>query len=422
MAIVERRLYENIVSLFVLQGANYILPLITIPYLVRVLGPEKFGLLAFAQAFVAFFVIITNYGFNFSATRKIAIHKENPEKIAEIFSAVMLIKFILFFLGFIVMVLIVFFIPFFFKEWPVYIVSYLTVAGSVLFPVWFFQGMERMRSITIFNIAARALMVIGIFLWVKGEDDYIIAAGLQSIVFMLAGVLSLPVAFKLVSYKIVFPSFKVVKEEVIDGWHVFISTAAVSFYTVCNTFILGLIAGNTVVGYYSAADKLIKAVQGLLSPITQSIYPYISSMAEKSRKLALAFIHKSLLWLAILAILASLSLFVFAEPIVMLIFGKEFISSIPLVAIMAFLPFIIVLSNVFGVQTMLTFGFKREFSQILIGGSLINLLIIVPLILLFDATGVAISVLVTEILVTLMMGVVLNRKGIKPWSCKESFE
>jgi len=138
----RKRLLENFLSLSVLQGVNYILPLITVPYLVRVLGPEKFGLLAFIRAFVQYFAILTAYGFGFSATRKISICREDKERVSEIFSSVILIKSGFMLISFFVLTALVFAIPKFNTERMVYLFAFGMVVGNVLFPVWFFQGME----------------------------------------------------------------------------------------------------------------------------------------------------------------------------------------------------------------------------------------------------------------------------------------
>ncbi|MCL6558778.1 MAG: flippase [Firmicutes bacterium] len=418
----RHRLFENIVSLFVLQGANYLLPLITLPYLVRVLGPEKFGLVTFAQAFIAYFVILADYGFNLSATREIAMHRHNLRKVAEIFSAVITIKLCLMITGFFIMAGIVYTVPHFHADWPVYWVSYLAVAGSALFPIWLFQGMERMSYITSFNIVARTVVVVGIFLWVNSAGDYIIAAGLQAAAPVLAGILSWPVVLKLLGeHRPLLPSRIILRGQLKEGWHAFLSTSAISLYTASNTFILGLIAGNTAAGLFSAAEKLIKAVQGLLGPISQAIYPHINALIVQSRTEALAFIYKSLRWIGTLSFLASISIFTLAESIVTLALGPQFQETVPLLRWMAFLPFIIALSNVFGIQTMLAFGLKKEFSRILVSCGLFNLVIIVPLVYVLGAQGTALSVLLTETLVTVSMGLLLARRGIWPWFGKERF-
>jgi PST family polysaccharide transporter len=202
---------------------------------------------------------------------------------------------------------------------------------------------------------------------------------------------------------------------------VFISTAAISLYTTSNSFLLGLMTNNTVVGYFSAAERLLRAATSALSPFTQAIYPHIATLAAQSRDLALAFIQKSLRWLASISFVESVALLLLAHPLVRLVLGPQFAQSEVLVKWMSFLPFLVAISNVLGIQTMVTFGLRREFSRILLVSGLVNIALLLPLAFWFGATGAAISVLTTECLVTAAMWVLLRRRGVVLIRVKERF-
>ena len=409
----KKRLLENFLSLSILQGVNYILPLITLPYLVRVLGPEKFGLIAFAQAFIQYFNILTDYGFNLSATREISIHRENKEKISEIFSSVMIIKFTLLVLSFIVMTIIVFSFEKFRKDWLVYYLAFGVVIGQVLFPVWFFQGMEKMKYITFLNIVAKSIFTVSIFVFIHKVSDYIYVLLINSLGFLIAGALAIWIVFQNFELILTFPKFELLKYQLKEGWYIFISTVAISLYTISNTFILGLFTNNTIVGYYSAAEKIVKAVQRLLTPASQTIYPHISKLVKESKERGLQFIQKVTFLIGGISFLLSVSIFIFADLIVKLLLGNQYTESVIVLKILSFLPFIIALSNIFGIQTMLTFNYKEAFSKILVSASIINILLAIVLVPLYQHVGISFAVLISEIFVTVSMFVYLQKKGIK---------
>jgi PST family polysaccharide transporter len=406
------RLLKNFISLLILQGTNYLIPLIMFPYLVRVLGAEKFGLIMFAQAFIQYFVILTNYGFNLSATRDVAIYREDKRKLAEIFSAVMFIKLILLALSLILLSIIVFYFDKFRKDWLIYYLTFGIVIGHVLFPVWFFQGVENMKYITFLNLISKFIQVVFVFIFIHKSSDYIYFPLLNSVSYCAIGFLALFIIFKKFKIYFVFPSFQLIKYQLKEGWYIFISTVAISLYTISNTFILGLFTNNIIVGYYSAAEKLIKAVQGLISAFSQALYPYISKLMRQSKAKGIQFIQKITFLVGGISFVLSLNIFIFAEFIIKLIFGIENIQIILVLKILSFIPFIVALSNIFGIQTMLTLGYKKDFTKILIIASIINVTLNLILVPFYYQIGTSISVVITELFVTIAMYIFLQKKGI----------
>lgn len=407
-----RRLFDNIVSLYLLQGLNYLLPLAVLPYLVRVLGIETYGLVAVAQSFAQYFNILTDYGFNFSATRSIAQSKDEPKQISRIFCCVFLIKICLTAVGFILLVCVLLTVPRMRHDGTIFLYAFVGVVGNVLFPVWYFQGLERMRHISLISGAAKALSAVLLFVFVHHASDGALAVAIQSLGLLLAGAIGFVVSTRSADLDFDWPSWRELRTCSAQGWHLFVSTASISLYSNTNVFLVGMLAGNVQAGYFSAADRLVRAGNGLLGPVTQAVFPYVSSLAPRSSQAALVFIARSLKWMAGFALLPMITLFVFARPIAVLCFGHVADGAIPVMRWIAPLPFLVAVTSVLGVLTMLTFGLDKQFSRIVIAAGMLNVVVAVPLISTFAAQGAGASVLLTETVVTVMMGLVLRLNGI----------
>lgn len=408
----KRRLLSNFMSLSVLQGANYVLPLITLPYLVRVLGPEKYGLIAFAQAFIQYFNILTDYGFNLSATREISIHRDNAQKVSEIFSSVMIVKFCLLVLSFVIMSIIVFSFWKFRQDWPIYYLTFGMVVGQVLFPVWFFQGMERMKYITFLNITAKLIFTFAIFVFIRQTSDYIYVPLLNLFGYLVAGALALRIVFR--GFKVGFkvPSYSSLIHQLKEGSIMFVSTVAISLYTTSNVFLLGLFTNNVIVGFYSAAEKIVKALQGLWTPFSQAIYPIFSKLYYENRTKAQYILKEILLYAGLITLAISLTGCIFAPFIIKVFFGETFTPSVSIMQILVYIVFLIGINNVLGIQGLVAFGFAKEFTLTVIIASIIHLMLLIIFIPAFKGIGVAIATITTETIIIFIELIFLKRRRI----------
>ena len=399
----KSKLFQNLLSLSFLQGLNNFLPLITFPYLVRVLGPEKFGLVNFVTAFVAYFSMITDFGFNFSATQQISISRNENERLSSIVSTVYIIKILLLVICFVLFITLVYLVSTFSMEKELYFFSFIIVVGTTFTPVWFFQGLEEMKQLVAISTFSKVLMIIGIFVFIRSEADdsiYLLLIGLSSALnaIILTGLMK-----KYYKVRFILPDFNEILFQLKESYLLFISNVAISLYTTTNIFLLGLLANPVEVGYFAAADKIRVGIQSFASPISQALYPRMAFLSKnekgKSRQLLLKF---TLMGGAILLVVGIL-IITFANPIVQLLVGKEYPKSISILQIIALLPFIIYLSNMFGVQGLLNLRKKKEFTTIIIMGSVISIALSFLLVPSYGSFGSAFSVLVTEIYVTLGM-------------------
>jgi PST family polysaccharide transporter len=391
----KKRLVANFLSLSILQGVNYILPLITFPYLVRVLGVEKFGLLSFATATIAYFSMLTDYGFNLTATREISIYRDNKEKLSEIFSSVMIIKFFLIIISFLLLLFLIFSFNKFKEDYLIYILTFGMVIGRVLFPQWFFQGIEKMKYITFLNILARIVFTVAIFVFIHKESDYWKVPLINSLGFISAGLMALYIVFFKYKIKLIIIKFSILKNYFIYNFQFFVSRVAVNIYTTSNIFFLGLVFNNTIVGYYSIAEKLFKILQSIYGILTQVIYPF---MAKNKN---IEFLKKILYGSFIFNLVFIFILIIFIPDIMKYIFHINSHISIDIFYILMVANIFILPTYLLGYPFLGVFGYEKFANLSVIYGAFLHIFIILFLIIfkMFNVYTLAISVVITELFI-----------------------
>lgn len=370
---------RNALLLYGVQFSSYVFPLLTLPFLSRVLQPEKLGLVFFAQSFIWYFITLSDYGFGLTATRRVAVHRDNPQELSRIFSAVMSTKLMLLAAGFVLMEGIVFAAPKLRPEAALFTVSYLTVIGSVLFPVWFFQGMQRLEQVAFRDFVSKASALVLLFAVVRTEDDYVRAAAIQSGGMVIAGLAGWTQIRKIAPIVWRWPDWHAIRGELIEGWPVFISMAALAVTASTNIFILGLWAAPEEVGYFSSAYRVVVAIRAAVSPLVSVLYPHLSHMVSQDKERVVRFLRGAGLLMPAPFVAISLFLALGAPWVVPVVFGESYLPTIPIMQILAFSPFLLALSHNYSTYYMLAFGYDGQWSRIVLWGTALNFAVLFPL-------------------------------------------
>jgi len=396
-------LASNFVYLSLLQGLNLLLPLITFPYLIRVLGVEYFGLLSFSFAFITYFQIVTDFGFNATGTRDISLVIDDYEKQNLIFNQIMSAKLLLVILSFIVMMAIVFLFEIFRENWIIYLFSFGSVLGQAIFPVWYFQGIQKMKYITYLNLVTKLIFTIALFVFVRQKSDYYLVPVFNALGFIFAGIFALFYIYKDFNIKFKIQPLKGIGEQLHKSKYVFLSELKISLFTNTNILVLGILAGNHAVGCFSAAEKLARAIGNFQTPISNTIFPYLSKEMIVDKLKTIQKIKKITIFGAIIFSIIILLCFCFAEQIIEIIYGKEMLSAVFIFRIVIFIPLLSFLDTMFGKQILLNLGKDKLYFQVILFATILNLSINFILTQFYRELGTAIALTITQIFIVFGM-------------------
>ncbi len=402
---------HNALALYLVQFTRYLLPLITIPYIARVLGPEAWGSILFVQSFGLWLGILVDYGFNLSATREVAQHATNPKKISDIAAGILGAKGLLLLVVALITLITYFVLPP--KGYANYLwLAWLLAASTGLMPIWYFQGTENLRVIALLEFCSRVVSVGATFLFIHQPQDAWKILFFQALSSSLTVVVGFFWLYRAVPYQ--QPTWGLIQSVLRSGWSLFLSNVIGSFYTAINSFILGLLSTTSAVSFYGASERITRTALSGTQPVTQVLFPRMSQLLATEPSKAVRVVRLSLAFMTLASLGLALILMIFAPVIINILLGVGFEPAIPVLRVLSLLIPLISWGQVLGLQWLIPLGFDNVYVVLgLIAGS-VNIILAVLLASRYGALGMAWSVVAAEFVVVIGILVVLHFRGKNP--------
>lgn len=390
------RLRDNIAALSALQATNLITTIIILPFTSRAFGIDAFGKVAFVQLVTGYLLLVTEYGFPWSASRKISVNRHDLEIRSTIFLSSWVAQwFILISCG-ILLVILVSSIPLLQENSTLYAAGFLIVIGKVIFPLWLMQGLERIKEASILQIISRIVSTILIISTITSPEDsttYLIILGISEIA---SGILCIT---WLNNKKIILwkkPTLHEVKLSLRDGLAVFQSRISISLYTILIPLILGIVGGNVALGSFTLADRIRVAAQTITSTISQALFPRLSHLFAHDHDAAKKLVSTSLMSIIFTTGPMALILGFFAQYLVYSLAGNEYNNAAIILQILALVPLLVGLSNLYGVQVLLANGLTKVINLTAFITGITASIAAYIFIFYLQAEGAALTILIAE--------------------------
>lgn len=404
---------RNLFYLYAVQVANFLFPLITLPYLARVLGPEGFGKLALAQALAQYLYVLLEYGFSLSATREVARKRNDPEELKKILSGVLGARFLLLVPSIGASIGAWLYLPNLKGETVLVGGALLWAFGFSLSPVWFFQGLERMALVAFVEFLTRLTATLAIFLLIKTPSQVAWPLYIQAAASFSVGLVGLVLAVRLVGFS--WWEFRNAHSWLRRGLGLLVFRVTVSLYTIGNVLLVGLFLSPAQVALYAGAERIARTLTAMWDPFNRLFLPRFAHLREQKSNAASRLATRVVGTMVVLGLSGALLLILLAPWVVQFLLGKGYEGAVPLVRILAWLLPLVGFSNFLGMQWMLANKMDRPFNAVIALGGVQNMLLALFFIPRFGAQAMAWVVVYTEAWVALALLSYLWRKGQLPW-------
>lgn len=391
MQVVKNYLYNASYQVFIL-----LVPLITTPYLARVLGPTGVGINAYTNSIIQYFILFGSIGVNLYGNRQIAFVRDNKDELTKTFYEIFLMRIMTIILAYAAFLIFLVFIG---NYHVYYLAQSLSIIAAAFDISWFFMGVENFKVTVVRNFIVKILTLVSIFTFVKSYSDlylYIMILSLS----LLIGNLTL------------FPNLKKYIGNLNVGqlhiWHhlkpslvLFVPQIATQIYLVVNKTMLGSMTSVQAAGYFDQSDKMIKMILAIVTATGTVMLPHVANAfmrgeVEKTKQ----FLYNSFSFVTAVSVPMMFGVAAVAQKFVPLFFTDKFLAVTPLMMIEAVVILLIAWSNALGTQYLLPTNQNAAFTTSVIIGAVVNIIVNIPLILLWGAMGATIATVLSEISVT----------------------
>lgn len=369
----QKVLIENFSYLTILQLVGLLIPFITYPYLIRVLGKSTYGLVVYSQAIASFLIILVNFGFNISATKDISIHRNNKIKLQEIISSVISIKIFLFFSGILLLSILMYLIEDLKEYWYLHYLSMGLCISETLFPIWYFLGIERMKYITLIQLTMRLIFASLIFIFIKYENQFWLVPLFNGIGAIVGSIIALRIIIKVHKNKLKWQKYSILKGYFYDSLPFFASRAATVITTQASTVIIGSFISMVEVSYYDLALKISNLGKIPFNLINQTIYSRIARTKDMN------FVYKITKYGFLFSLFVFAFIWIFNNTIIQLLGGAELIEAYWIIIIISISIPIVSISYNLGNCVLVVNNKNRDFNRSVIIGSLLYIISVIIL-------------------------------------------
>lgn len=414
----KKKLISNYIYNMMFTSLNLLFPLITLPYVSRIIGVDGIGKVNFANSIVNYFLMVASLGIPLYGVREIAKVRNDKERLSNTFSEIFTINLLSTIFCIIIYYLMVSNMEYFKNDRTLFYISGISLLLNILNIDWFFQGLEEYRFIAIRSSIVKLISIILLFVFVRNRNNYIIYALINVLALSGNNIINIMNMTKIT--KISFKNLNI-KNRIAPISILLSIQVAISIYANLDTTMCGILANNESVGFYSNAVKINRVIVTIVISISTILLPRLSYYVENNMmnefEKIVNLVFKMLLFIGIPVMIGS---FILSKEIIIIMFGSEFIPAIITMKILSPLIILLSIGNLFGTQVLVPLGKEKKLLISVLIGSIINFTLNLILIPIYKENGAAFATVVAEFII-MVVQVYFSKKQIRVYLSFKEF-